>query len=71
MMANASWTSPVMGIDVYAHLPGKGTTAVWVREMGTFIIMLPGVVGLVNKMLFPELTALAEGQSLDPVTHIG
>lgn len=58
-----------MGIDVCAHLPGKGTTAVWVSEAGTFSIMLPWVVGLSNKILFPGLTAgtvLAEGQSPIP-----
>jgi hypothetical protein len=32
MMANALWTSPIVAIDVHARLPGKGRTAVWVRE---------------------------------------
>lgn len=58
-----------MGIDVCAHLPGKATTAVWVREAGTFSMMLPWVVRLSNKILSPALTArtvLAEGQAPIP-----
>lgn len=31
MMGRALWTPAAMGTDAFAHLPGKGMTAVWVR----------------------------------------
>lgn len=73
MMANASWTSPAVGIDVCAHLPGKGTTAVWVRGRIVYC-NVTWAIGLFSKILFPGLTActlLAEDLSLGTITHIG